>query len=171
MWNKNNCSIVWTLALPFFGIGMKTDLFQSCGRYWVFQICWHIECSTFTALSFRIWNSSAEIPSPSQALFLVMLPKAHLTSYSRMSGYRWVITPSWLSGSWRSFLCSSSYSSFKFSSKINSSVQHPWIYSPASSHTRAHECTCVFMCTQAEWGVVKSGVPPTYFCSPLPIAL
>ena len=28
-----------------------------------------------------------------------MLPKAHLTSDSRMSGSRWVITPSWLSGS------------------------------------------------------------------------
>ena len=28
---------------------MKTDLFQSCGHCWVFQICWHIECSTFTA--------------------------------------------------------------------------------------------------------------------------
>ena len=27
------------LALPFFGIGMKTDLFQSCGHCWVFQIC------------------------------------------------------------------------------------------------------------------------------------
>ena len=38
----------------FFGIGMKTDLFQSCGHCWVFQICWHIECSTFTASSFRI---------------------------------------------------------------------------------------------------------------------
>jgi len=44
--------------LPFFGIGMKTDLFQSCGHCWVFQICWYIECSTFTASSFRIWNSS-----------------------------------------------------------------------------------------------------------------
>ena len=32
-----------------------------------------------------------------------MLPKAHLTSHSRMSGSRWVITPSWLSWSWRSF--------------------------------------------------------------------
>ena len=32
---------------------MKTDLFQSCGHCWVFQICWHIECSTFTASSFR----------------------------------------------------------------------------------------------------------------------
>ena len=37
-----------------------------------------------------------------------MLPKAHLTLYSRMSGSRWVITPSWLSGSLRSFLYSSS---------------------------------------------------------------
>ena len=41
-------------------------------------------------------------------LFLVMLPKTHLTSHSGMSGSRWVITPSWLSGSWRSFLYSSS---------------------------------------------------------------
>ena len=46
-----------SLALPFFGTGMKTDLLQSCGHCWVFQICWHIECSTFTASSFRIWNS------------------------------------------------------------------------------------------------------------------
>ena len=74
-------------ALPFFGIGMKTDLFQSCGHSWVFQICWHIECSsTFTASSFRIWNSSTGIPSPPLALIVVMLPKAPLTSHSRMSG-------------------------------------------------------------------------------------
>ena len=37
-----------------------------------------------------------------------MLSKAHLTSHSKMSGSRWVITPLWLSGSWRSFLYSSS---------------------------------------------------------------
>ena len=61
---------------------MKTDLFQSCGHCWVFQICWHIECSTFTASFFRIWNSSSRIPSPPLALFVVMLPKAHLTSHS-----------------------------------------------------------------------------------------
>ena len=80
---------------------MKTDLFQSCGHCWVFQICWHIECSTFTASSFRVWNSSAGIPLAS---FVVMLSKAHLSSHPKMSGSRWVITPSWLSGSWRSFL-------------------------------------------------------------------
>ena len=87
---------------------MKTDLFQSCGHCWVFQICWHIECSTFTVSSFRTWNSSTGIPSPPLALFVVMLSKAHLTSHSRMSGSRWVITPSWLSELWRSFLYSSS---------------------------------------------------------------
>ena len=42
-------AIVWwfehSLALPIFRIGMKTDLFQSCGHCWVFQICWHVECS------------------------------------------------------------------------------------------------------------------------------
>ena len=43
---------------------MKIDLFQSCGHCWVFQICCHIECSTFTASSFRIWNSSTGISSP-----------------------------------------------------------------------------------------------------------
>ena len=75
------------LALPFFGgIGMKTDLFQSCGHCWASQICWHFECSTLKASSFRIWNSSAGIPSPPLASFAVMLRKAHLTLHSMMSG-------------------------------------------------------------------------------------
>ena len=91
---------------------MKTDLFQFCGHCWVFQICWHIECNTFTASSLIIWNSSTGIPSPPLVLFVVMLPKAHLTSHSKMSGSRWVITPLWLSGSWRSFLFSSSVYSY-----------------------------------------------------------
>ena len=78
-------------------MGLKTDLFQSCGHCWVFQICWHIECSTFTASSFRIWNNSTRILSPPLALFVVMLPKAHLTSHYKMSGSRWVIIPLWLS--------------------------------------------------------------------------
>ena len=38
-------SILWhCLSLGL----MKTDFFQSCGHCWVFQICWHIECSTLT---------------------------------------------------------------------------------------------------------------------------
>ena len=93
---------------------MRTDLFQSCGHCWVFQICWHIECSTFTASSFRVWNSSTGIPTPRLALFLMMLPKSYLTSHSRMSGSRWVTPPSWLSGSLRPFLYSSSVYSYHF---------------------------------------------------------
>ena len=80
-----------SLTWPFFGIGMKTELCQFCGHSWDFQICWHIECSTFTASSFRIWNSSTGIPSLPLSLFIVMLPKAHLNSHSRMSDSRWVI--------------------------------------------------------------------------------
>ena len=96
VWGECNCAVVWAFfAIAFFGTGMKTDLFQSYGHCWVFQICWHIECSTFTS-SFRIWNRSIGIPSPPLALFV-------LSSHSRMSGSRWVITPSWLSGSLRSF--------------------------------------------------------------------
>ena len=53
-------------------------------------------------------NSSTGILSPPLALFIVMLSKVHLTSHSGMSGSRWVIIPSWLSWSWRSFLCNSS---------------------------------------------------------------
>ena len=107
MWDECNCAVVWA----FFGIAFlwdwnETDVFQSCGHCWVFHICWHIECSTSTASSFRIWNSSTGISSLPLALFVVMLSKAHLTSHSRMSGSRWVITPLWLSWSWRSFLYS-----------------------------------------------------------------
>ena len=105
MWDECNCVVDWTLfELPFFGIEVKTDLFYSCGHCWVLQICWHIEYSTLTASSFRICNSSPGIPSPPLALFVVMLPKAHLTSHSRMSGSRWVTIPSWLFGSLRFFV-------------------------------------------------------------------
>ena len=83
------------------GLEMRTDLFQSCGYCWVFQIYWHIEHSIFTASSFRIWNRSAGIPSPLPALFILLLPKSHLTSQSTMSDTGWVTTPSWLSESLR----------------------------------------------------------------------
>ena len=103
------------LALPFFGTVMKADFFQPCGHCWIFQICWHTECSTLATQSFRIWNSSAGISSPPLALFIVILPKAHLTSHSRTSRSRWVITPLWLPGSLRCFLHSSSvYSCYHF---------------------------------------------------------
>ena len=78
LWDECSCVVVWT----FFGIAFLRDwnenCGQSCGHCWVFQICWHIECSTFTASSFRIWKSATGIPSPPLALFIVMLPKVHL---------------------------------------------------------------------------------------------
>ena len=92
-----------SLSLSVLGIGMKTDLFKSCCHCWGFQICWHIEHRTFTASSFRICNSSIGIPLPPLALSIVLLPKACLTLHSRISDSKWVITPFWLSGSWRSF--------------------------------------------------------------------
>ena len=115
MWNECNCMVVRT----FFGIALlwawnENWPFQSCGHCWIFQICWNIECSTLTASFLRIWNSSAGIPSPPLAFSIVNLPKSHLTSHSRMSGSRWVITSSWLFKSLRSFSNSSSVYSCHF---------------------------------------------------------
>ena len=104
IWNEHNCIVVWTsLTLSFFGIRMKTDLFQSSGHCWVFKIGWHIYCSILIASCFRIWNSSAGIPSPSLALLIIMFPKAQVTSYLRMSDSRRLTTPLWSSQSLRHF--------------------------------------------------------------------
>ena len=111
-------AIVWwlthSLVLPFLGTGMKIGIFQSCGHCWVIQIFWHNECKTLMASSFRDLNSSAGISSYPRALLTAVLLKAHLTLHSRMSGSRWVMTPSWLSGSWRSFLHSFRYTYVPF---------------------------------------------------------
>ena len=103
---------IHSLACP--SLGLEWKLFQSCGHCWIFQICWHTECRILTSSSFRIWNSSTGIPSFPQALFAVTFPKAHLTSHSRMSSFRWVPTLSWLSESLGSFL----YSSFVYSCNL-----------------------------------------------------
>ena len=109
MWNECNGAVVWI----FFGIALLWDWnenwslpvwfpllsFPNLQAYWV---------QHFHSIIIRIWNSSAISSTPTPlALFIVMLPKTHLTLHSRMSGSRWVITPSWLSGSLRAFLFSS----------------------------------------------------------------
>ena len=114
--DEYNCThVVWAL----FGIAFLWDWNEN----WPFPVLWPLLSflnllaywvQHFTASSFRIWNSSTGIPSSPLALFIVMLSKACLTSDSRMSGSRWVITPSWLSGSWRYFLYSSVYSCHLF---------------------------------------------------------
>ena len=123
---------------------MKIDLFQSCSHCWVFQICCHIECSTFTASSFRIWNSSTGIPSHLLALFIVMFPKTHLTLHSRMSGSRCVIIPPWLSGSWRCFLYSSSVYSY-----------HLFLISSASVRSIPFLSFCAHLCIKCSLGISK----------------
>ena len=115
MWDECICAVVWR----FFGIAFLWDWNEN----WPFPVLWPLLSfpnllaywvQHFTVSSFRIWNSSTGIPSPPLALFVVMLSKVHLTSHSRMSGFRSVITPSWLSGSWSSFLYSSVYSCYLF---------------------------------------------------------
>ena len=110
MWDECNCQVVWA----FFGIAFPREGNEN----WTFSSpAATAEFSKFADIlsaalsqhsSFRILNSSPEIPSLPLALFIGILPKAHLTSHSRMSSSRWVFTPSWISGSWRSFLYSSS---------------------------------------------------------------
>ena len=89
VWDECNCVVVWA----FFGIAFLWDLNEN----WPFPVLWPLLSFPnllaywvhyFTASSFRIWNSSSGIPSPPLAMFVVMLPKAHLTSHSRMSGSR-----------------------------------------------------------------------------------
>ena len=98
MWDECNCAVVRT----FFGIALLWDWNEN----WPFPVLWPLLSfpnlltywvKHFKASSFKIWNISAVIPSPPLALFVEMLPKAHLTFHTRMSDSRWVITPSWLS--------------------------------------------------------------------------
>ena len=49
--------VIWaSFGIAFLGVEMKTDIFQFCGHCWVFQICWHIELSTFTAESYTVYQ-------------------------------------------------------------------------------------------------------------------
>ena len=89
VWDEYSCVIVWT----FFGIALVWDWnenrpfpvlwpllsFPNLLAYWV---------QHFLASSFRIWNSSTGIPPSLLALFILIFPKSHLTSYSKMSGSR-----------------------------------------------------------------------------------
>ena len=103
-----NCEVVWT----FFGISFLWDWNEN----WPFLVLWPL-LSFPNLLAHWVQHfkqhhhlgfEKARIPSPPLALFVVMLPQAHLALHSRMSGSRWVITPLWLFGSWRSFWYSSS---------------------------------------------------------------
>ena len=130
-------AIVW-IVWAFFGIAFLWDWnenqpfpvlwpllsFPNVLAYWV---------QHFHSIIFQDLKQLSGIPSPPLALFVVMLSKAHLTSHSRMSGFRWAITPSWLSGLWRSFLYSSSvYSCHLF--LIPTASVRSYHFCPLSSH-------------------------------------
>ena len=81
VWNEHNGTAVWIFFLIVF--------------LWDWNENWHFPSPVLWPLlsfpnllaylavaSFMIWNSLTRIPSPPLALFIVMLPKAHLTSYS-----------------------------------------------------------------------------------------
>ena len=95
MWDEYNCVVVWA----FFGIAFLWDWNEN----WPFPVLWPL-LSFLNLLAYWVqhfysiifWNSKTEISSPPLALFIVMLSKAYLTLHSRMSGSRFVITPSWL---------------------------------------------------------------------------
>ena len=111
MWDECNCVVVWTFfGIVFLGLEWKLTFASPVAMTEFSKFAGILSAALLAVSSFRIWNSSAGIPSPPLALFVVMLRKAHLTLDSRMSGSRWVLTPSWLSGPWRSILYSSVYS-------------------------------------------------------------
>ena len=69
MWDECSCAVVWAIfVIAFLWDWNENWPFPVLWPLLIFQICWHIECSTFTASSFRIWNSSTEISSPPLAL-------------------------------------------------------------------------------------------------------
>ena len=112
VWDECSCAVVWA----FFSIAFLWDWNEN----WPFPVLWpllsfpnlltywvqHFNSIIFQDLKQLHWNSTTSTS------FVVMFSKAHLTSHSRKSGSRWVITPSWLSGSWRYFLYSCSVYSY-----------------------------------------------------------
>ena len=80
VWDEYNCAVVWT----FFVIAFLWDWNEN----WPFPVLWpplsfpnllSYWVQHFYSIIFRICSSSTGIPSPPLALFIVMLPKAHLT--------------------------------------------------------------------------------------------
>ena len=92
VWDECNCVVVWAS----FGIAFLKDWnknrpfpvlwpllsFPNLLAYWV---------QHFDSIIFEDLKQLTGIPSLPLVLFVVMLPKAHLTSHSRVPGSRWVV--------------------------------------------------------------------------------
>ena len=71
MWNGYNCMAIWAFfGIPFFGIGMKTDLFLSCGHCWVF---WPLPIQG--TIGFSSWRGLASWVA--NGSLLLILPSSH----------------------------------------------------------------------------------------------
>ena len=96
MWNEHNCAVAWTfISTALLWDWEKNLTFCSPVATAGLSKFYDILNAALYQHHFRIRNTSGGILSPPLALLVIMLPKAHLTSHSRMSGSRWVITPSW----------------------------------------------------------------------------
>ena len=113
MGDECNCLDVWIL--------FSTALLGNWDDDWHFPVLWpqlHFPnlltywVQHFSSIIFRSLISSAGIPSPPLTLLAAVLPKAPLTSHSRMSDSEWETTPLWLSRSLKYFLYSSSVYSY-----------------------------------------------------------
>ena len=103
-WDECNCAAVWT----FFGMVLLWDW----NKNWHFPVLWPLlsfpnllayQVQCFNSIIFGDLKYLKKNSITSNSLFVVMVPKAHMTSHSMMSGSRWVITPSWLSMLWTIF--------------------------------------------------------------------
>ena len=100
VWDEYNCAVVSTFFLHYLSLGLEWKLTFSSpvatAEFFKFAGILSAALSQHYLLGSEI--AQLEFHSPPLALFVVMLFKAHLTLHSRMSVFRWVITPSWLSG-------------------------------------------------------------------------
>ena len=93
----SNLNIPW--HWPSLGFEWKLTFSSSVATAEFSKFLGILRGALLTASCFRTLNGSARIPSPPLALLVVMFPKAHLTSHSRMSSSRWVTALLWLSRS------------------------------------------------------------------------
>ena len=62
LWDECNCVVVWTfIGIAFLWDWNETWPFPVLWPLLSFLICWHTECSTLTALSFRIYRLVNEL--------------------------------------------------------------------------------------------------------------
>ena len=98
-------NILWNCLL--FGLEWKLTFTSTVATAELSKFADILNAALWQPHSSGFLNSSAGIPSPSLAFLVVMLPKAHLTSYSSISGFMWVTPASSLSRSLWTFLYTS----------------------------------------------------------------